>query len=64
MSPAFLGVGYIIGPKLAGINFSGGVLAWGLLAPAIAFFLHLHDAAPVADWGDEIALRLAATTCA
>ena len=33
MSPAFLGVGYIIGPKLAGINFSGGVLAWGLLAP-------------------------------
>ncbi|MBN1939278.1 MAG: OPT/YSL family transporter, partial [Candidatus Aminicenantes bacterium] len=30
MSPAFLGVGYIIGPKLAAINFSGGVLAWGL----------------------------------
>jgi len=28
-SPAFLGVGFIIGPKLAGINFSGGVLAWG-----------------------------------
>jgi putative OPT family oligopeptide transporter len=53
-SPAFLGVGYIIGPRLAGINFSGGVLAWGLLAPAIAFFLHLQDAAPVADWGAEI----------
>ena len=55
MSPAFLGVGYIIGPKLAGINFSGGVLAWGLLAPAIAFFLHWHDATPVANWTDEIA---------
>ncbi len=55
MSPAFLGVGYIIGPKLAGINFSGGVLAWGLLAPAIAFFLHWHDPAPVADWTAEIA---------
>jgi putative OPT family oligopeptide transporter len=55
MSPAFLGVGYIIGPKLAGINFSGGVLAWGLLAPAIAFFMHWHDAAPVANWGTEIA---------
>jgi putative OPT family oligopeptide transporter len=55
MSPAFLGVGYIIGPKLAGINFSGGVLAWGLLAPAFAFFLHWHDAAPVTNWGAEIA---------
>ncbi len=55
MSAAFLGVGYIIGPKLAGINFSGGVLAWGLLAPAIAFFLHLHDATPVTSWADEIA---------
>jgi len=54
MSPAFLGVGYIIGPKLAGINFSGGVLAWGLLAPAIAFFLHWQDAGSVASWGDEI----------
>lgn len=55
MSAAFLGVGYIIGPKLAGINFSGGVLAWGLLAPALAFFLHLNDATPVADWSAEIA---------
>ncbi|MCU0242464.1 MAG: oligopeptide transporter, OPT family, partial [Vicinamibacteria bacterium] len=55
MSPAFLGVGYIIGPRLAGINFSGGVLAWGLLAPIIAFFLHLNDAVPVADWAAEIA---------
>ncbi|HLP62177.1 MAG TPA: oligopeptide transporter, OPT family, partial [Candidatus Deferrimicrobium sp.] len=54
MSAAFLGVGYIIGPKLAGINFSGGVLAWGLLAPAIAFFLHLNDPAPVVNWADEI----------
>ncbi|MCU0287204.1 MAG: oligopeptide transporter, OPT family [Acidobacteria bacterium] len=54
MSAAFLGVGYIIGPKLAGVNFSGGVLAWGLLAPAIAFFLHLNDPAPVANWADEI----------
>jgi putative OPT family oligopeptide transporter len=55
MSAAFLGVGYIIGPRLAGINFSGGVLAWGLLAPAIAFFLHANDPAPVADWSAEIA---------
>lgn len=54
MSPAFLGVGYIIGPKLAAINFSGGVLAWGLLAPAFAFFLNYHDLAGVADWAVEI----------
>jgi len=54
MSPAFLGVGYIIGPKLAGINFSGGVLAWGLLAPALAFFMHWKDAVPVTNWADEI----------
>ena len=54
MSPAFLGVGYIIGPKLAGINFSGGVLAWGLLAPAIAFFIHWNDTTPVANWTSEI----------
>ncbi len=53
-SPAFLGVGYIIGPKLAAINFSGGVLAWGLLAPALAFFLNTHDLGAVADWAAEI----------
>ncbi len=54
ISPAFLGVGFIIGPKLAAINFSGGVLAWGLLAPAAAFFLNYNDLGGVADWGAEI----------
>jgi putative OPT family oligopeptide transporter len=29
ISPAYLGVGYIIGPRLASMNFSGSVLAWG-----------------------------------
>ena len=53
-SPAFLGVGYIIGPKLAAINFSGGVLAWGLLAPAMAYFLHYNDLDAVTDWAAEI----------
>ncbi|MDR0295977.1 MAG: oligopeptide transporter, OPT family [Prevotellaceae bacterium] len=33
ISPAFLGVGYIIGPRLASLNFSGLILAWGLLVP-------------------------------
>ncbi len=54
ISPAFLGVGYIIGPKLAAINFSGGVLAWGLLAPSAAFFLNYNDLAGVSDWVAEI----------
>ncbi|MBU1101347.1 MAG: oligopeptide transporter, OPT family [Bacteroidetes bacterium] len=39
VSPAYMGVGYIIGPRLAALNFSGGVLAWGLLAPMIAYFM-------------------------
>ena len=39
ISPAYLGVGYIIGPELAALNFSGGVLAWGLLVPLLIFFL-------------------------
>ncbi|MBP7461618.1 MAG: oligopeptide transporter, OPT family [Candidatus Delongbacteria bacterium] len=39
VSPAFLGVGYIIGPKLASLNFSGGLLAWGLFVPIITYFL-------------------------
>ena len=37
--PAYLGVGYIIGPRLASLNFAGGVLAWGLFAPLLMFFL-------------------------
>jgi putative OPT family oligopeptide transporter len=39
VSPAYLGVGYIIGLKLAAIQFSGGVLAWGLMVPLLMFFL-------------------------
>ena len=37
--PAYIGVGYIIGPRLAALNFAGGVLAWGLFAPLLMFFL-------------------------
>jgi len=37
ISPAYLGVGYIIGPRLAALNFAGGVIAWGLLVPLILF---------------------------
>ena len=34
----YLGVGYIIGPRIAGIIFSGGVFAWLVVMPAIKFF--------------------------
>jgi putative OPT family oligopeptide transporter len=39
ISPAYLGVGYIIGPSLAALNFAGGVLAWGLLVPLLTYML-------------------------
>src|SRR5437763_4208785 len=41
VSPAYIGVGYIIGPELAALNFSGGVLAWGLMVPLLIFLLGL-----------------------
>ncbi len=34
----YLGVGYIIGPKTAGVMFAGGVLSWLVLMPLIYFF--------------------------
>lgn len=37
--PAYIGVGYIIGPRLASLNFAGGVLAWGLFAPLLIYFI-------------------------
>jgi putative OPT family oligopeptide transporter len=39
VSPAYMGVGYIIGPRLAALNFSGGIVAWGLLSPIILYFI-------------------------
>lgn len=61
VSPAYMGVGYIIGPRLAALNFSGGVLAWGLLAPLIAYFRYdtlpaglSWEAAIVGVWRDFV----------
>ena len=39
VSPAYMGVGYIIGPRLASLNFAGGLLAWGLFVPLLLFWL-------------------------
>jgi len=38
VSPALLGVGYVIGPRIASIMCAGGVLAYLVLIPAIKFF--------------------------
>lgn len=38
--PALLGVGYIIGPRIAGQMLAGGVLAWLVLIPTIGFIGH------------------------
>ena len=38
VSPELLGVGYIIGPRIAGYLFSGGCLAYLVLIPAIKLF--------------------------
>jgi putative OPT family oligopeptide transporter len=38
LSPALIGIGYIIGPRLASINTAGGVIAWWVLIPLLLFF--------------------------
>ena len=38
VNPALLGVGYVIGPRIASIMCAGGVLAYLVLIPAIAYF--------------------------
>ncbi len=38
IEPALLGVGYVIGPRIASIMCAGGVLAYLVLIPAIKFF--------------------------
>jgi putative OPT family oligopeptide transporter len=38
LSPALIGIGYIIGPRLASINVAGGIIAWWVLIPLLLFF--------------------------
>ena len=38
LDPALLGVGYIIGPRIASIMVAGGVLAYLVIVPTIAYF--------------------------
>jgi len=54
VSPAYVGVGYIIGPTLGALAFSGGIIAWGLLTPIILYFIgpsmEMAEAATSAEW--------------
>ena len=38
VTPEYLGVGYIIGVRVAGVMLAGGVFSWLVLMPAIYFF--------------------------
>lgn len=42
-TPALLGVGYIIGPRISALLFAGGVLSWWVLIPLIRMFVAGSD---------------------
>lgn len=44
-SPAFLAVGYIIGPKYGAITASGGIFGWMFLMPIVLYMMSLQDPA-------------------
>jgi putative OPT family oligopeptide transporter len=54
-SPALMGIGYIIGPRLAAINFSGTAIVWWVLIPLVLFVdpdlrMRLGSAGQPAPW--------------
>jgi putative OPT family oligopeptide transporter len=52
-SPALLGVGWIIGPRIASFVFVGGLIGWVILAPLIA----LATGLPTPDFGNPEVLK-------
>jgi putative OPT family oligopeptide transporter len=58
-SPAFLGVGYIIGFRLSAITFAGGVFGWLFLMPAVLFLMS-GDLIPFVGGGDWITIAKSA----
>jgi putative OPT family oligopeptide transporter len=55
-SPALLGVGWIIGPKIASFVFVGGLLGWVILVPLIALATGLPTPSSPSDVTDALAL--------
>jgi uncharacterized oligopeptide transporter (OPT) family protein len=43
----YLGVGYIIGPRVSGILFAGGIISWLVIMPAIKFYGQLANGVPI-----------------
>jgi putative OPT family oligopeptide transporter len=43
----YLGVGYIIGPRVSGILFAGGIISWLVMMPAIKFYGQLGGNTPI-----------------
>jgi putative OPT family oligopeptide transporter len=43
----YLGVGYIIGPRVSGILFAGGIISWLVMMPAIKFYGQLAGNTPI-----------------
>ncbi|MBW2701487.1 MAG: oligopeptide transporter, OPT family [Deltaproteobacteria bacterium] len=54
-SPAFMGVGFIIGPRLSAITAAGGVFGWLFLMPLLVFIMALADSS----FGDKLISLLA-----
>jgi putative OPT family oligopeptide transporter len=55
-SPALLGVGWIIGPKIASFVFVGGLIGWVILVPLIALATGLPTPVNPSDVTDALAL--------
>ena len=43
----YLGVGYIIGSRVSGILFAGGIISWFVVMPAIRFYGQLANGIPI-----------------
>jgi putative OPT family oligopeptide transporter len=43
VSPEYMGVGYVIGPRIAGVMFAGGVLSWMVLLPLLSILGRYMD---------------------
>jgi putative OPT family oligopeptide transporter len=43
----YLGVGYIIGSRVSGILFAGGIVSWFVVMPAIKFYGQLANGVPI-----------------
>ncbi len=66
ITPEYLGVGYIIGTRVAGLMFAGGVISWLVLIPIFKFFgshlsevlypgtLRIAEMTPQQIWGSYI----------